>query len=290
MKIQGTYSNISNSSRSPNIDTFGHVASPMNLGGYSNVFASTKASTSVSSSRNWMSQKDAHIHMAVLFAIIVLRRTNHRELGSPWVAVELPLEQEHANCRSHHSKTLFQHHYFYSWCIILWHWPHQLLFEHPNEMLQIHAPTAGHPSPRNHQQICSHWHCRHQRMGIRQNSKGYVRAPTGWHPCKQTTQEMPFHQWLLSMSAHAWTVASHVAWHHLLPCHQQLWHQNNQYGWHEASRLIPSRTLLCRSQLDRYLFCRVNLMWDYDNCMVDLHMPDYINKALKYQHQALSKP
>ncbi len=39
------------------------------------------------------------------------------------------------------------------------------------------------------------------------------------------------------------------------------------------------------------LFCRVKLTWDYVNCTVDLHMPDYINKALlKYQHQALSKP
>jgi hypothetical protein len=32
-------------------------------------------------------------------------------------------------------------------------------------------------------------------------------------------------------------------------------------------------------------------MWDYVNCTVDLHMPDYISKALlKYQHQALLKP
>jgi hypothetical protein len=39
------------------------------------------------------------------------------------------------------------------------------------------------------------------------------------------------------------------------------------------------------------LFCGVKLMWDYVNCMVDLHMPDYISKALlKYQHQAPLKP
>jgi hypothetical protein len=39
------------------------------------------------------------------------------------------------------------------------------------------------------------------------------------------------------------------------------------------------------------LFCGVKLMWDYVNCTVDLHMPDYISKALlKYQHQAPSKP
>jgi hypothetical protein len=32
-------------------------------------------------------------------------------------------------------------------------------------------------------------------------------------------------------------------------------------------------------------------MWDYINCMVDLHIPDYISMALlKYQHQAPSKP
>jgi hypothetical protein len=38
------------------------------------------------------------------------------------------------------------------------------------------------------------------------------------------------------------------------------------------------------------LFCGVKLTWDYINCTVDLHMPDYISKALlKYQHQALSK-
>jgi hypothetical protein len=39
------------------------------------------------------------------------------------------------------------------------------------------------------------------------------------------------------------------------------------------------------------LFCGAKLTWDYVNCMVDLHMPDYISKALlKYQHQATSKP
>jgi hypothetical protein len=39
------------------------------------------------------------------------------------------------------------------------------------------------------------------------------------------------------------------------------------------------------------LFCGVKLMWDYIDCTVDLHMPDYILKALlKYQHQARSKP
>jgi hypothetical protein len=39
------------------------------------------------------------------------------------------------------------------------------------------------------------------------------------------------------------------------------------------------------------LFCGVNLTWDCINRMVDLHMPDYISKALlKYQHQAPSKP
>jgi hypothetical protein len=39
------------------------------------------------------------------------------------------------------------------------------------------------------------------------------------------------------------------------------------------------------------LFCGVKLTWDYVNHMVDLHMPDYISKALlKYQHQAPSKP
>ncbi len=32
------------------------------------------------------------------------------------------------------------------------------------------------------------------------------------------------------------------------------------------------------------LFCGVKLTWDYINCTVDLHMPDYISKALlKYQ-------
>ncbi len=39
------------------------------------------------------------------------------------------------------------------------------------------------------------------------------------------------------------------------------------------------------------LFCGVKLTWDYVNHTVDLHMPDYISKALlKYQHQAPSKP
>ncbi len=39
------------------------------------------------------------------------------------------------------------------------------------------------------------------------------------------------------------------------------------------------------------LFCGVKLTWDYINPTVDLHMPDYISKALlKYQHQVLSKP
>jgi hypothetical protein len=39
------------------------------------------------------------------------------------------------------------------------------------------------------------------------------------------------------------------------------------------------------------LFCGVKLKWDYINQTVDLHMPDYINKALlKYQHQAPLKP
>jgi hypothetical protein len=121
-KIQVTYSSIANSSSSPNIGTFGHVALPMSLGGYFKVFASTRAPTPVSSSRNQMSQKDAHICMAVLFAIIVLRRTNHTGLGSPWVVIALTtLEQEHAHCQSHHSKTPFQLHYLYSWRIVLWH-------------------------------------------------------------------------------------------------------------------------------------------------------------------------
>jgi hypothetical protein len=39
------------------------------------------------------------------------------------------------------------------------------------------------------------------------------------------------------------------------------------------------------------LFCGVKITWDYINCRVDLHMPDYISEAhLKYQHQATSKP
>ena len=38
------------------------------------------------------------------------------------------------------------------------------------------------------------------------------------------------------------------------------------------------------------LFYRVKLTWDYINQTVNLHMPNYINKALlKYQHPALSK-
>jgi hypothetical protein len=41
----------------------------------------------------------------------------------------------------------------------------------------------------------------------------------------------------------------------------------------------------------RSLFCGVKLTWDYANHRVDLHMPDYISKALlKYQHQVSSKP
>jgi hypothetical protein len=41
----------------------------------------------------------------------------------------------------------------------------------------------------------------------------------------------------------------------------------------------------------RSLFCGVKLTWDYVNCAVNLHMPDYISKALlKYQHQAPLKP
>ncbi len=86
-KIQVTHLSITNSSRYPNIETFGHVALSMSLGGHSKVFVSTRAPTPVSSSRNWMSQKDARIRMAVLFAIIILRRTNHTGLSSLWVAI-----------------------------------------------------------------------------------------------------------------------------------------------------------------------------------------------------------
>jgi hypothetical protein len=89
MKIQATHSSIANSSRSPNIETFGHIALSMSLGGFSKVFASTRAPTPVSSSRNWMSQKDASIRMAVLFAIIVLKGTNHTGLSSLWAAIAL---------------------------------------------------------------------------------------------------------------------------------------------------------------------------------------------------------
>jgi hypothetical protein len=88
-KIQATHLSIANSSRSLNTKTFGHVALPMSLGGYSKGFVSTRAPTPVSSSRNWMSQKDAPIRMAVLFAIIILRRNNHTGLGSLWVAIAL---------------------------------------------------------------------------------------------------------------------------------------------------------------------------------------------------------
>jgi hypothetical protein len=77
MKIQATHLNIANSSRSPNIGTFAHVALPMNLGSYSKVFASTWELTPVSSSSNWMSQIDTHIHTAILLAIIVPRKKNH---------------------------------------------------------------------------------------------------------------------------------------------------------------------------------------------------------------------
>jgi hypothetical protein len=84
-KIQTTHSSIANSSRSPNIKTFGHVALPMSLVGHFKVFASTRAPTPASSSKNWMTRKDTRISMAVLFAIIILRRTNHTGLGSPWV-------------------------------------------------------------------------------------------------------------------------------------------------------------------------------------------------------------
>jgi hypothetical protein len=88
-KIPATHLRIANSSRSPNIEIFGHVALPMSLGCYFKVFESTRAPTPVPSSRNWMSQKDARISMAVLFAIIILRRTNHTGLGSPWVMIAL---------------------------------------------------------------------------------------------------------------------------------------------------------------------------------------------------------
>jgi hypothetical protein len=43
--IQGTHLSISNSSRSPNIKTFGHVDLPLSLGGYSRVFTGTRAPT-----------------------------------------------------------------------------------------------------------------------------------------------------------------------------------------------------------------------------------------------------
>ncbi len=88
-KKQATQSNIANSSRSPNIGTFGLVALPMNLGGCSKVFASTRSPTSVSSSRNQMAQREASIDMAVLFATTVLGKMNHTGLGSLWVVIAL---------------------------------------------------------------------------------------------------------------------------------------------------------------------------------------------------------
>ncbi len=181
--IQGTHSNIANSSRSPNIGTLGDVALPMNSGGYSKVFASTRAPTPVSSSRNCMSHTDACIHRAILCATIVLRRMNHTGLGSPWVVIALTTIGIRTRQRqSHHRKTPSQLYYLYSWHIVLWHWPHQLLFEQPHGTLQIHAPPAGHPSPRHYWQVWSQQHCWRRRMGISQNLKGHVQATPGWHP------------------------------------------------------------------------------------------------------------
>ncbi len=67
-----------------------------------------------------------------------------------WGSSEVPLGQEQANRRYHHCRTPFQLYYFYPWRIFLWHRPCQLLFKHPNGMLQIHAPLVGHPSPGNY--------------------------------------------------------------------------------------------------------------------------------------------
>ncbi len=234
----------------------------MSLGGYFKVFPSTRAPAPDSSSRNRMSQKYAHILMAVLFAIIVLRRTDHTGLGSPWVAIALttlgtrahplPISPQQ-NSFSTSLSLLLAHHSLASTLPISTWTPHGTLW--------VHAPTAGYPFPRNHWQIQSHQHCQCQQMGISQNLQGwYVRAPTGRHPWEQTPRETPRHQRLLSMSAHAWTLASHVAWHHFLPCRQQLWHQDDQHGRHETFHLIASRTQFRCSWLDR-----IPLLWGQTN-------------------------
>ncbi len=54
------------------------------------------------------------------------------------------------------------------------------------------------------------------------------------------------------MSTHTWSVVTHVARHHILPCCGQLWHQEDQYGWQAAACYIPQRTLLHLSRLDRF--------------------------------------
>ncbi len=111
------------------------------------------------------------------------------------------------------------------------------------------------------------------------------------HPCKLTPQKTPCHQRLLSISAHTWSVASHVAWHYILLV-------VDNFGIKTTS--VANLKHLVSSLQEHYyivvdwtgsLFWGVKLRWDYINWTVNLHMPNYINKALlKYQHPALAKP
>jgi hypothetical protein len=130
-------------------------------------------------------------------------------------------------------------------------------------------------------------------MGVCQNLHGYLWAPKGWHPCKQTLKtRLAFRGYY--QCQHTPGLWRHM-WHDITFCLVA-----NNFGIKTTS-MANMKHLVSSLQehyaiavnWTGYLFCGVKLMWDYVNCKVGLHMPDYISKALlkfKYQHQVLSKP
>ncbi len=203
----------------------------------------------------------------------------------------LPLEQEHTHCWSHHSKTPFQLYYLYSRHIVLQHWPWQFLLEHPNGTLWVYAPKARYPSPRKinkynltklvvadlwvYVKICKGIYWLPQASILVNKLLEKYLAIRGYYQC-QHMLGLWHHMWrditfCLLVDNFGIKTTGMADMKYLVSLHQE--HYSIAVNWTGS------------------LFCRIKLMWNYVNRTIDLHMPDYISRALlKYHHQAPLKP
>ncbi len=92
---------------------------------------------------------------------------------------------------------------------------------------------------------------------VHQDSKGGVWSSPTRHPCKPTTSKSPYHQRVLPVPTHTWSLVPHLAEHHILPSGRWLWHKNYQHGQHGPPHWRIEGTLHHCSQHDGF-----SLLWN----------------------------